>query len=378
MSTFRSIQLVAGPSGDSIEPDLCSPLVRKRVPNHGFTKSDHLVQAAELLKKLTPYIMACLVLFAALAWPTIGHAESAINLAAGGHGPSTRMAGDIDSWTALAILLLSMTTAWALNYQAPMVRGFGSVLAASGCLAVAAWFFWFVMGSGFLENPKPNQTPLDSAKPALLWMQGSIALLAGLFLLLVARRQFANNKTLVLSVDNEKQRYGRVSRFLHWTIAILFLALIPMGVFASIIPEGTEYRNAYYVVHKTLGVVVFALLLTRLVWNRISKRPELDPSLKPYERKLAHGVHIALYGMMIAIPVTGFVMTSFHGYPTFFFIWELEPLWAPSDTATIIWGTLHKYLLPYLLYIILGAHVLGALKHHFVDKHSAAFKRMVG
>tara|TARA_R110000850_G_scaffold267554_2_gene398581 strand:+ start:27 stop:893 length:867 start_codon:yes stop_codon:yes gene_type:complete len=288
------------------------------------------------------------------------------------------MAGDIDSWTALAILLLSMTTAWALNYQAPMVRGFGSVLAASGCLAVAAWFFWFVMGSGFLENPKPNQTPLDSAKPALLWMQGSIALLAGLFLLLVARRQFANNKTLVLSVDNEKQRYGRVSRFLHWTIAILFLALIPMGVFASIIPEGTEYRNAYYVVHKTLGVVVFALLLTRLVWNRISKRPELDPSLKPYERKLAHGVHIALYGMMIAIPVTGFVMTSFHGYPTFFFIWELEPLWAPSDTATIIWGTLHKYLLPYLLYIILGAHVLGALKHHFVDKHSAAFKRMVG
>lgn len=378
MGTFRSIQLVAGPSGDSIEPDLCSPLVKKRVPNHGFTKSDHLVQAPELLKKLMPYVVAALVLLTALMWPTIGHAESAINLAAGGHGPSTRMAGGIDSWTALAILLLSMTTAWALNYQAPMVRGFGSILAASGCLAVAAWFFWFVMGTGFLENPKPNQTPLDSAKPALLWMQGSIALLAGLFLLLVARRQFANNKTLVLSVDNEKQRYGRVSRFLHWTIAILFLALIPMGAFASIIPEGTEYRNAYYVVHKTLGVVVFALLLTRLVWNRISKRPELDPSLKPYERKLAHGVHIALYGMMIAIPVTGFVMTSFHGYPTFFFIWELEPLWAPSDTATIIWGTLHKYLLPYLLYIILGAHVLGALKHHFVDKHSAAFKRMVG
>lgn len=378
MSTFTSIQLVARPSCDSIKPDLFVPLIKKRVNIHGFAMPDHLVQAPELLKKLTPYVVACLVLLTTLVWPSIGHAENAINLAAGGHGPSPRIAGDIDSWTALAILLLSIATAWALNYQAPIVRGFGSVLAASGCLAVAVWFFWFVIGSGFLENPKPNQTPLDSAKPALLWIQGSIALLAGLFLLLVARRQFASNKTLVLSVKNEKQRYGRVSRFLHWTIAILFLALIPMGIFSSIIPEGTEYRNAYYVVHKTLGVVVFALLLIRLLWNRISKRPELDPSLKPYERKLAHWVHIALYGMMFAIPVTGFVMTSFHGYPTFFFIWELAPLWEPSDTATIIWGTLHKYLLPYLLYIILGAHILGALKHHFVDKHSAAFKRMVG
>lgn len=81
---------------------------------------------------------------------------------------------------------------------------------------------------------------------------------------------------------------------------------------------------------------------------------------------------------MVAVPLTGFIMTSYHGYPTFFFAWELPPLWAPSDTATIIWGSLHKYLLPYLLYVVLGAHVLGALKHRFIDKHEDAFKRMVG
>lgn len=313
-----------------------------------------------------------------LVMPATGYAESAINLAAGGHGPSPRLDGNIESWTALAILLISIATAWTLNYRAPMIRGFGTILAAFGCLAVAAWFFFFVIGSGFLENPKPNQTPLDSAKPTLLWMQGSVALLSGLLLLIVASRQFKSGETLVLSSENESDRYGRVSRLLHWTTAILFLALIPMGIFASIIPEGTEYRNAYYVVHKTLGVVVFALLLIRLIWNLMSKRPELDASLKTHERKLAHVAHVALYGMMIAIPVTGFAMTSFHGYPTFFFVWELEPLWAPSDTATIIWGTMHKYLLPYLLYIILGAHILGALKHHFVDKHEKALKRMVG
>ena len=203
-----------------------------------------------------------------------------------------------------------------------------------------------------MENPKPNQTPMDSAKPALMWIQASFALIAALMLSWTAVKQLASTTELDLPLANEPDRYGRVSRILHWTTAILFISLFPIGMFASMIPEDTWFRNQYYVVHKTIGVLVFALLLVRLVWNRRSKRPELDPSLKPTERKWAHRVHILLYLMLIA------------------------PLWGESD-AYIIWGTFHKYLLPYLLYIVLGAHILGALKHHFIDRHSGALKRMV-
>ena len=288
-----------------------------------------------------------------------------------------RQPGNLESWVALSILITSALTAWFLNHNAPKVRVFGTVLAASGCFAIAAWFLFYVLGTGFLENPKPNQTPLDSAKPALLWIQAMVALISGVALLAVAVKQSKNPETLELSAANEPDRYGRVSRVLHWTIAILFLALIPMGIFASIIPEGTAYRVEYYVVHKTIGVIVLALVLVRLFWNRKSKRPALDASLTSKERKLAHGAHIALYVMMIMIPITGFIMTSFHGAPTFFFAWELEPLWGFSKTGTIVWGMLHKYLLPYLLYIVLGAHILGALKHQLIDKHTNAFKRMV-
>ena len=290
---------------------------------------------------------------------------------------SERQPGNLESWIALTILVASVVTAWFLNHQAPKIRVFGTLLAASGCFAIAAWFVFFVLGTGFLENPKPNQTPMDSAKPALLWIQALTSFLVGLVLIAVAVRQSKDTRKLELSAENEPQRYGRVSRVLHWSIAILFLALIPMGIFASMIPEGTPYRIEYYVVHKTIGVIVMALVLIRLVWNRISKRPELDASLKPRERKLAHVAHLALYMMMIAIPVTGFIMTSYHGAPTFFFAWQLEPLWGFSKTGTIAWGLLHKYLLPYLLYLILGAHILGALKHQFIDKHADAFRRMV-
>ena len=280
------------------------------------------------------------------------------------------------AWVSMGIVFLSVLTSWALNYSASRVRVFGTILAAVGCLLIAAWFFLFIINSGILENPKPNQTPLDSAKPSLLWIQSITALSTGLFLLYIASRQSKNTSVLALTAKNESNRYGKVSRMLHWTIAILFISLIPMGIFASMIPEDTEYRNAYYVVHKTLGVTVFLLVIVRLIWNRLSRRPSLDSALTSREEKLAHRAHNTLYFMMLAIPITGFMMTSYHGYETYFFFWEMQPLWEQSEIYQV-WGGFHKYLLPYLLYIVLGAHILGALKHQFIDKHANAFKRMV-
>lgn len=294
-------------------------------------------------------------------------------MAAGTDGQAAYPSG---GWIALAMITTSVLTAWALNYRAPKVRVFGTLLAALGCFAVVIWFSQ-ILGTGVLVHPKPNQTPMDSAKPALLWIQASVAFIAGLMLLFAAYRQQQTAAPLQLGAANEADRYGRVSRIVHWTTAILFIALIPIGIFASMIPTDSWYVRPYYVVHKTIGVTVFALLIFRLVWNQYSKRPALDASLKSAERKWAHRVHIALYVMMIAVPVTGYVMTSQHGFGTYIFDWEIAPI-LPKSQAYVIWGTFHKYLLPYLLYIILGAHILGVLKHHFIDKHDAALKRMVG
>jgi cytochrome b561 len=324
--------------------------------------------------------MRVLVSITLLAWfiqPTIGMADS-INLAAGASGETQRIEGHLDSLAALVMLASAMIVAGLLNTKAAGARALGTAMAAVLCAAVAGWFFLFVMTTGILENPKPNQTPLDSAKPALLLGQALIAAVAAAWLALVAYRQQRDSKVLLLGRENEADRYGQVSRFLHWTIAILFIALIPMGIFASIIPEGTSFRNAYYVVHKTIGVVVIGLVFVRLVWNRLSPRPALNAALKPTERKLAKFAHGALYVAMVAVPITGFVMTSFHGYPTFFFAWEFGPFWASSDSATIAWGSFHKYLLPTLVYLILGAHIAGALKHRFIDGHKQAFRRIVG
>ncbi|MEM7702994.1 MAG: cytochrome b [Pseudomonadota bacterium] len=283
---------------------------------------------------------------------------------------------NIDAWIGIVIVAASVLTAWLMNTRAPKVRMFGSVLAALGCFAIVAWFLG-VLGTGVLEDPKPNQTPMDSAKPALMWAQAGIALIAGLLLSKAALVQLGDTAQLELGMENEEERYGFASRMLHWTTAILFLSLFPLGMFASMIPEGAWFRNYYYVIHKSIGVLVFILLFVRLFWNSRSKRPDLDGTLRPAERRWAHRVHNILYVMLLAMPITGFMMTSYHGFPTYFFGLEFGPLWGKSDVY-IIWGTFHKYLLPYVLYVVLGAHILGAMKHHFIDGNSAALKRMVG
>jgi len=280
-----------------------------------------------------------------------------------------------ESMITLAVVVTAALIATLLNHPQPKTRAIGTALAALSCFGVVVWFV-AALGTGVLDRPKAFQVPMDGAKPALLWIQMMVALAGGVALLFASKRQFKTSSELELSYANEAERYGRTSRILHWTTAILFIFMIPTGIFSSMIPDDAWFRTEYNVVHKTIGFILFTLVVVRLIWNRRSKRPRLSKALKASERKLAHSAHILLYGLMLAMPVTGYLMTSFHGYSSYFFFIEIEPL-LPESKAYIVWGLFHKYLLQYVIYFVLSAHILGALKHHFMDKHKDAFGRMV-
>lgn len=281
-----------------------------------------------------------------------------------------------DSLIALAVVLLAVLIASLLNHMRPKMRALGTFLAALACFGIVAWF-GSAYGTGFIENPKEFQTPMDGAKPYLLWLQMSTAFIGGIILLIIANGQRKQSDLLTLNKTNEAHRYGSVSRMLHWTTSLLFIFMIPTGIFLSMVPSEHWIRTGYVVVHKTIGIIILALVIARILWNRRSKRPELDASLKPLDRKLAHKAHILLYVLLLAVPVTGYFMTSFHGYPSYFFMIKTPSL-VPENGIYQVWGLFHKYLLQYLIYIVLGAHILGVLKHHFIDKHKSAIKRMVG
>lgn len=215
---------------------------------------------------------------------------------------------------------------------------------------------------------------VDEVKPGLILLQGLLAMASGVYLLM----QKLSPSSEILLTKNEPQRFGATSRYIHWTTAILFLALIPMGIYTSMIPEDAWYRHAYYVVHKTLGFTVLALLAVRVVWNFVSARPAISPALKPWEKKTAHVAHYVLYFLLIGLPLSGYLMSSFGGKPMHFFAWDLPVMLAADEDLMLPFGLLHKIVLPYLCYLVLGLHIIGALKHQIIDKHSQALNRMVG
>jgi len=278
---------------------------------------------------------------------------------------------------AFAILVAAVLCAWLLDHATARLRALGTALAAAGCSALLL-AFGGAIEVGVLDAPKAHQAPMDAGKPFLLWAMAAVTLCAGIGLSVAAWAQTRGATPRAITLGNRPESYGRVSRMIHWTTAILFILLVPMGVFTSMIPEGAPWRNAYYVIHKSLGITVFLLVLVRLGWNLKSPRPTLDQALQTWERRLAKVVHTGLYALLLTVPITGFVMTTFHGYPSYFFAWELAPLWGESETGTLVWGVFHKYVLPTVVYLVLAGHVLGALKHRFVDAKPEALRRMVG
>ena len=287
-----------------------------------------------------------------------------------------RLPGHIDSWIALAIVVASLLIAAGLNHSKPAVRTTGTGLAALGCFAVFAWYL-IVKNTGIFESPREPLFPTDSIRPAVLTVVCSVSLLAGIFLARVTAWQNKRSDALSLSAANTEQSYGRTSRLLHWTTAILFLSLIPMGFFTSMIPYDVRWRQGYYVVHKTIGFIVLFLVFVRIVWHFRSPAPALDSNLKGWERGSAKIAHIVLYVLMLAVPITGFVMSTYGGKWSHFFIWDLPMLWEKDMEAIKPFGLLHKVVLPYVCLLIIGAHVLGALKHHFIDRHRKSIHRMV-
>jgi cytochrome b561 len=125
-----------------------------------------------------------------------------------------------------------------------------------------------------------------------------------------------------------------------------------------------------YQLHKSVGVVLFALVLFRLVWRLTYRSPELPSAMPRTERLAALGTHAILYALMLTMPLTGWLLASASplGIPTLVFgVLPLpHPIGPDADTEAVLSGL---HLAGGLALLALaGLHVAAALKHHFIDR----------
>ncbi|HWH21778.1 MAG TPA: cytochrome b [Allosphingosinicella sp.] len=158
-------------------------------------------------------------------------------------------------------------------------------------------------------------------------------------------------------------RYSRVAMWLHWIIAALVAGNLFLGFFHE--DFGRAARAWMMFLHKATGITVLGLSLARLLWRLGHRPPPLDAVLRPWEALLARLTHWLFYVLMIAIPLTGWMLSSSSGRETNFFgLFDIAPLpVSRSDEAHDLFEEAHALLAFAMMGLIL-LHVAGAIKHH--------------
>ena len=162
-------------------------------------------------------------------------------------------------------------------------------------------------------------------------------------------------------------RYTGVAIGLHWLIGLAIMVSLGVGLYmVDLSLSPTKLR--LYSWHKWAGVTIFSLVLIRCLWRITHPAPPLPDAMPTWQRVTAEGTHYLLYALMIAIPLTGWLMSSAKGFQTVYF--AVLPIPDLLNKNTALGETLnlvHRYL-NYLMIAIIGAHIGAALKHHFIDK----------
>ena len=185
------------------------------------------------------------------------------------------------------------------------------------------------------------------------------------------------------TVTCDELRYTRVAIFIHWTIALLILINVALGLGAAWLPPAVlsdVQARVVIDIHKSIGISVLGLAVVRVLWRLTHRPPPLSAEFPGWEKAAAHFAHTFLYVLIFALPLSGWMHDSAWSaaashpmylfglvpWPRVGFLMHLNP--ALKDQLHTQLGTLHTAC-GYALYAVLTLHVLGALKHQWIDRH---------
>ncbi len=166
--------------------------------------------------------------------------------------------------------------------------------------------------------------------------------------------------------DNLLDSYGLFSKAIHWITAFIILALLAVGLYMGSL-ESSPQKILIYNLHKSFGLLVLALVFVRVVWHLIHKKPKSLPTHKKWEVWLSHSIHGFLYILLFALPISGWVMSSAGDYNVKLFFVNMPDIVSKNEGLYETAEEVHE-ILAWVIIALVGLHVLGALKHYFVDK----------
>lgn len=163
------------------------------------------------------------------------------------------------------------------------------------------------------------------------------------------------------------EKYSLPLRLIHWLMAIMILGLIFTGWYMAGLPGDAPNKFDLYGWHKSFGLTAFILLILRTLVRLTSKKPAMSPKMASWEITLAKVGHFLLYALMFTAAFSGIVMSVAGGYGLDFFFTEFQPPIEKNKELSKTASGMHE-ILPYVLLGVVVLHLLGVLKHKFIDK----------
>lgn len=171
------------------------------------------------------------------------------------------------------------------------------------------------------------------------------------------------------------KRYSTTAIALHWLMALLIFCIVPLGLYMTELKlSPTKLQLFSY--HKWLGTTLLLLILLRLIWRFMHKPPALP--VPRWQKLASEAVHMLFYALMLAIPVSGWLMSSAKGFQT---VWlgllPLPDLIGKNRELGQFLENLHANW-SYLLMLFVFLHIAAALKHRFIDRDAIMDRMLPG
>jgi len=173
-------------------------------------------------------------------------------------------------------------------------------------------------------------------------------------------------------VSTQPRQFAFFSRLLHWTMAMMVLTMLGIGV-AMVVSLGNYH--ALLSIHRPLGIAILILVVVRFVNRLLNPPPPFPASMSPAERRAATGSELAMYGLMLALPLVGWGMLSAARYPIVLFGSLHLPFILPHSAT--LYAVLRKAhtILAYLFFLMFMGH-FGAILFHTLIVRDGILKRM--
>lgn len=166
-----------------------------------------------------------------------------------------------------------------------------------------------------------------------------------------------------MNTPNPRAEWPALSKALHWLIAALIFSMAWIGLTMGDLPNGPD-KIATYALHKSLGISVLALMVVRIAWRLYAGAPSATANTPRAQRLAAHAIHGLLYLLLLAMPLTGWLLNSAAGFPLQWFGVINLPALTDANDALKDWATAAHVWLFWGLATLVLAHAGAALFHH--------------